>query len=117
VPARRDALFTGLKPRGFLGFTFAAIRRFESLYLHAALCATGPSQARSSLQQHALFNVDPVIVRSRPAAAPFVRDLSIDETGRDTHARRAAFQRSLGVFAGICIPVREASVKGRPSCT
>jgi DNA-binding CsgD family transcriptional regulator len=108
VPALRDALFAGLKPRGFLGFTFAAIRRVKSLYLHAALCATWPGQTQSTFQQHELFNVDPVIVRSRTVAAPFVWDLSIYETGLETHARLLAFRQSLGVAGGICIPVPEA---------
>lgn len=104
----RDILIDALKPFRFLGFTFAVIRRVKSLYLHAALCATWSPQTQSIFQQHELFNVDPVITRSRTTPTPFVWDLSIYDTGEGTHAQLLAFRQSLGVTGGICVPVAEA---------
>lgn len=104
----RDVLMEGLKPFGFLGFTFAAIRRVKSVYLHAEIIATWPRTLQTSFQQHELFNSDPVIQRSRTAVEPFVWDFSLYDAGNPVHDQLVALRASAGASGGICIPVSDA---------
>ena len=67
VDAWRDALLEGLLPYGFIGFTFAAIRKVKSVQLHSEIIATWSSGLQTTFQHRALFNADPVIVRPRTA--------------------------------------------------
>ncbi|MGL4441272.1 MAG: LuxR C-terminal-related transcriptional regulator [Bosea sp. (in: a-proteobacteria)] len=108
VAALRDLLSVSLAPFGFMGFTFAAIRRVKSVFLHAEIVSTWPRKLQTTFQQHELFNVDPVILRSRACAEPFVWDLSIYERGNAIHEQLVALRVSIGVTGGICIPVSEA---------
>lgn len=71
VGALRDAMLECLLPYRFLGFTFAAIRKVKSVYLHSEIIATWPRGLQTTFQQHALFNADPVIARSRTAPDAF----------------------------------------------
>lgn len=104
----RDVLMQSLEPLGFMGFTFAVIRRVKTSYLHATICTTWPNQTQTTFQQPEIFHVDPVIVRSRTAAELFVWDLSIYRTGNPVHDRILSFREALGVTGGICVTVSEA---------
>lgn len=104
----RDVLRQGLEPFGFLGFTFAIIRRVKSYYLHAAICTTWSAETQNTFQQHETFHVEPVIVRSRSATKPFAWDLSIYDVTNPIQERVRLFRKALGVTGGICVPVCEA---------
>jgi hypothetical protein len=67
VDALRDGLLEGLLPYGFIGFTFAAIRKLKSVQLHSEIIATWSRGLQTTFQRHALFNADPVIVRAHRA--------------------------------------------------
>ena len=108
VEALRDALLEGLLPYGFLGFTFAAIRKVKSVYLHSEIIASWPRGLQTRFQQHSLFNADPVIVRSRTAPAAFVWDLSLYDHDNPVDAQILALRMSAGIAGGICVPVSEA---------
>jgi LuxR family transcriptional regulator, quorum-sensing system regulator BjaR1 len=108
VEALRDALLEGLLPYGFMGFTFAAIRKVKSVYLHSEIIATWPRGLQTRFQQHALFNADPVIVRSRTAPEAFAWDLSLYVQDNPVHAQILALRMSVGIAGGICVPVSEA---------
>ena len=94
VGALRDAMLEGLLPYGFLGFTFAAIRKVKSVYLHSDFIATWPRGLQTTFQQHALFNADPVIVRSRNTPEAFAWDLSLHDQDDPVHAQILFMPRS-----------------------
>jgi DNA-binding CsgD family transcriptional regulator len=104
----RDRMLRGLTPFGFIGFTFAAVRRVKSVYLHAEIAATWPRSGQTSFQQSHLFNADPVIIRSRTATAPFVWDFTLYDPANEVHAELLALRRANGSRGGVCIPVPEA---------
>jgi LuxR family transcriptional regulator, quorum-sensing system regulator BjaR1 len=108
ITTLRDVLHESLQPFGFIGFTFAAVRRVKSVYLHAEIVATWPRGLQTTFQQHEMFNADPVIQRSRTALEPFAWDFSIYERGNAVHDQLVALRQSAGVTGGICIPVSEA---------
>jgi DNA-binding CsgD family transcriptional regulator len=108
VEELRDLLHGALTPFGFIGFTFAAVRRVKSVHLHAEITATWRRTTQTTFQQGHLFNADPVIIRSRTATEPFVWSLSAYERGNPQHEEIAALRRALGVTGGICVPVPEA---------
>jgi DNA-binding CsgD family transcriptional regulator len=104
----RDRTLSALRPFGFMGFTFAVIRRVKSVFLHARIFSTWPSPTQTSFEQHKLFDVDPVILRSRTAREPFAWDLSIYDESKETHRQLLALRRELEVEGGVCLPVFEA---------
>jgi LuxR family transcriptional regulator, quorum-sensing system regulator BjaR1 len=104
----RDALKIALEPFGFIGFTFAAVRRVKSVYLHAEIVATWSASSQTRFQQHDLFNSDPVIIRSRVATEPFVWNFSIYDPDNSVHQQLLALRQSAGVKGGICTPIAEA---------
>jgi LuxR family quorum sensing-dependent transcriptional regulator len=107
VEELRDALMESLAPFGFLGFTFAAVRKIKSIYLHAEIIATWPRTVQTTFQQHTLFNADPVILRSRTAPEPFAWDMSLYDDNDPVQAELKALRMSMGSEGGICVPVSE----------
>lgn len=108
LPDLRDRMLRRLSPFGFIGFTFAAVRRVKSVYLHAEIAATWARPGQTSFQQAHLFNADPVIIRSRTATAPFVWDFTLYDPANEIHAELLALRRANGSRGGICVPVPEA---------
>ena len=108
VEALRDTLMESLAPFGFLGFTFAAIRKVKSIYLHAEVISTWPRSLQTTFQQHTLFNADPVIMASRSAPEPFAWDLSLYDQDDPVQAQLMTLRMSMGITGGICVPVSEA---------
>jgi DNA-binding CsgD family transcriptional regulator len=93
---------------GFMGYTFAILRRVKSVYLHARLIHSWPVTVQAEFEQPELFNHDPVILRSRQAVEPFVWDFSVYDPERADHAQILAFRKRLGVAGGVTVPIIEA---------
>jgi DNA-binding CsgD family transcriptional regulator len=93
---------------GFRGYSFAVIRRVKNVYLHVLVFSSWPSGPQHTFQQSALFNVDPIIVRSRFTTEPFAWDFSEYDESLPAHREIVAIRQALGVTGGICLPVFEA---------
>jgi LuxR family transcriptional regulator, quorum-sensing system regulator BjaR1 len=103
-----STLASWIKRHGFLGFSFSAIRRVKTLYLQARMLSSWPPAIHEVFDQDALFNVDPVIIRSRREAGPFVWTLGAYDAANPQQQKLLALRRSAGVTGGICIPIAEA---------
>ncbi len=104
----RGVLLDGLRPFGFVGFTFAAVRRVNSVYLHAEITSTWPRPLQDAFQQNEIFNLDPVSIRSRTNRDPFVWDLSVYDESDPRHQQLLELRRAAGVTGGVCVPIAEA---------
>jgi LuxR family quorum sensing-dependent transcriptional regulator len=104
----RDTVHAFLRPYGFLGFTFAVVRRVKSLYLHARVVSTWPASSQSQFEQSVLFNADPIILRSRTATEPFAWTNAVYHPGDPTHAMLLSLRQQSGTDGGICVPIAEA---------
>jgi LuxR family transcriptional regulator, quorum-sensing system regulator BjaR1 len=104
----RDRAMSALRPYGYMGFTFAVVRRVKSVFLHARVFSTWPTPVQVTFEQQKLFESDPVILRSRTAREPFCWDLSIYDERQDAHRTLLALRKDTGVEGGVCLPVFEA---------
>ncbi len=108
VDELRQLLETFFLRFGYLGFTFAAVRRVKSLYLHARMLHTWPATIQTNFEQAELFNADPIIIRSRTALEPFVWDLSVYDCSDPIQQELARLRKGTGVSGGLCVPLAEA---------
>lgn len=103
----RDVVAEFQSGYGFMGFTFAVVRRVKTVYLHARLLSTWAMRLQSTFEQDQLFNADPVIIRSRTAFEPFAWDMSIYDADNAAHRALLELRATTGIEGGICIPLAE----------
>jgi DNA-binding CsgD family transcriptional regulator len=104
----RDRAAAVFADYGFKGFSFAVVRRVKNVYLHALVLSSWPAAVQNAFQRDRLFNVDPIIIRSRFTTEPFAWDMSEYDESLPTHQEIVALRRSAGIAGGICLPVFEA---------
>jgi LuxR family transcriptional regulator, quorum-sensing system regulator BjaR1 len=102
-----EIITKGLSQLGFLGLTFAVVRRIKNLFIHESVMTSWGHSVMQPFVREDLFNHDPVIAASRTITAPLVWDFSIYDPTNPKHVQMMDLRRSCNVSGGICIPVFE----------